>query len=165
MRARRAASSLLMPAAWYFAVRPSRCAHNSSSSSLSAVCRRSKLRSRKSKSCGIRHLLRGPQHLAHGGGQFLPRFLLNLKLAASALRELVKLCFTIIFGSAPLRIDPSAALQAVQRGIERALLNAQQVAGHLLNALRYSPAVERLQGNSAEDQQIKCALRKINGLR
>ena len=61
--------------------------------------------------------------------------------------------------------DPAAALHAVQRGIKRALLHTQDVAGNLLNTFRNGPAVERLKRQGAEDEQVQRALRKINGSR
>src|SRR5262245_25075198 len=40
---------------------------------------------------------------------------------------------TIVFGEAPGRADPAEVFHAVERGIERSLLDAQHVAGDLLD--------------------------------
>src|SRR3954453_17511371 len=53
----------------------------------------------------------------------------------------------------------------MQRGIERALLHTQDVAGDLLDTFRNGPAVKRLKRQGAEDEQVQRALRKINGSR
>jgi hypothetical protein len=53
-------------------------------------------------------------------------------------------------------------LEPVQRGIERPLLDAQQVAGHLLDSLGDRPAVHRLEGTRAQDQEIERALQDVS---
>ncbi len=60
-----------------------------------------------------------------------------------------------------MRLNPTAALKAVQSGIQRTLLNAEHIAGDLLDAFRNGPAVLRTQGESPEDEQIQSALGEI----
>ena len=57
-----------------------------------------------------------------------------------------------------MSLDPAAPLEAVKRRIKRALLNAEHVAGNLLDAFGDGPAVLGTQGESAEDEQVQGAL-------
>ena len=50
----------------------------------------------------------------------------------------------IVFGSTPAGFDPASTFEAVEGGIQRALLNLENVAGNLLNALGDGPTVLRL---------------------
>jgi len=50
--------------------------------------------------------------------------------------------------------DPATALEAVQRWIEGALLNAENIAGDLLHALGDSPAVLSAGQQSAQDEKV-----------
>jgi hypothetical protein len=49
----------------------------------------------------------------------------------------------------------------VQGRIERSLLDAQQIVGNLLDALRDRPAVHRLGGDGLHDEQVKGALQDV----
>jgi hypothetical protein len=52
-------------------------------------------------------------------------------------------------------------LEAMQRGIEGTLLDAQQIVGNLLNALRDCPTVQRLERDRPHDQEIEGALQDV----
>ena len=52
-------------------------------------------------------------------------------------------------------------LEAVQGRIQRPLLDAQQIIGNLLDALRDCPPVHWLEGNRPEDQQVKGPLQDV----
>src|SRR6266702_1965060 len=109
-------------------------------------------------------LLNGFQYLADGGRQFEPCALFRRKLFLAAARQVVKLGATVVLRSAPASFDPAAALQPVQRGIQRALLHLKNVAGYLLDALGDGPSMLRPQRQSLEDQEVQGALGKINAL-
>jgi hypothetical protein len=49
-------------------------------------------------------------------------------------------------------------LEAVERGIQRALLNLQLVARHLLDAQQHPVAVRRIERDRLEDQKVERAL-------
>ena len=70
----------------------------------------------------------------------------------------------VVLGRAPLGGDPALPLEALQRGIERALLDLQDVVGELADPLRDRPAVQRLERDRLQDQQIDGALNEIGGL-
>ena len=99
--------------------------------------------------------------MRYGGGEFVPGTLFALELFAAGGGKFVILRAAIIFGSAPAGFDPAATLQAVQRGVQRALLDLQNVFGDLLNTFRNGPAMLRLESNRFEDEQIESALRQI----
>ena len=52
-------------------------------------------------------------------------------------------------------------LEAMERGIQRALLDAQQFVGNLLDSLRDGPAMHRLEGERSHDQQVEGALQDV----
>ena len=57
--------------------------------------------------------------------------------------------------------DPALVLELVQRGVERSVAHLQDVTGYLLEALPDGPAVERLEGEDFENQQVERALDEI----
>jgi hypothetical protein len=50
----------------------------------------------------------------------------------------------------------------MQGRVQRALLNAEDLAGHLLHALGNAPSVLGLNGEGAEDEEIEGALGQID---
>src|SRR5688572_16929394 len=54
--------------------------------------------------------------------------------------------------------------EAMQRRIQRSLLNRQHVVRQFLNALGDRPPVQRVPRDGFEDQQVECSLEKIGGL-
>jgi len=50
----------------------------------------------------------------------------------------------------------------MQGGVERALLNTEDLAGHLLDALGDAPSVLWFQGEGAENEEIQSALGEID---
>jgi len=58
--------------------------------------------------------------------------------------------------------DPTTAFQPVQSRIERALLNPQHLARDLLDTLGNGPAMQRFQGEGPENEQVECALWKVD---
>jgi len=85
----------------------------------------------------------------------------DLQLAFAAGSDPVKAGTPAEFGNSPFRLDPSLALQSMQRRIERTLVNLKNVLGYLLNTLRYSPAMQDLRLKRSQDQKIKRPLEKI----
>src|SRR5204863_7294670 len=101
------------------------------------------------------------QDLRNRGSEFAPGTFFAFQLLVPEPRQLIKLGAAIVFRRAPSGFDPALALQAMQRGIEGALLYKKSLAGDLMNALRDGPAVLRLKSEGAEDQQVQGALRKV----
>jgi hypothetical protein len=55
-------------------------------------------------------------------------------------------------------------LQPVEGGIERPLLDAQDVVRHLLDATRDRPAVLRFELQRLEDEEVERSLNEVDGL-
>ena len=58
-------------------------------------------------------------------------------------------------------VDPTALLQALERGIERPLIHVEDAARELLNARADSPAVHRLEGERLEDEKVERAPKDV----
>src|SRR5215467_12221198 len=105
------------------------CSPNSACISRSTARRRKRARRRRRMSASMRFpppLISDTKDAADGGGEFVPGGLFFGELAPARASKFVKFCAAIIFGSAPARFDPATPLKAVQRGIERALLDQQR---------------------------------------
>src|SRR6266581_2854150 len=107
-------------------------------------------------------LLSGLEDLGDRGGESAPAGFFPFELFAPEPRQLIKLRAAIVLRSSPARLDPAAAFQAMESGIERALLNEKNLTGNLVDTFGNRPAVLRFQGKRPEDQQIQRALRKID---
>jgi len=107
-------------------------------------------------------LLSGLEDLRHGGGEGAPSAFLKFQLFAPQPSQFIKLGAAIVLRYSPARGDPVLALQAMERGIQRALLHKQNFAGNLVDALRNRPAVQGLQSDGAENQEVQSALREID---
>jgi hypothetical protein len=55
-------------------------------------------------------------------------------------------------------------LEAVERGIERPLLDEQDLVRELLDAARDRPAMERFEGQRLQNQQVEGALHEVDRL-
>src|ERR1700678_3500109 len=76
--------------------------------------------------------------------------------------ELIKLCLAIVFRSAPAGADEAFLLKLEQRGIERAVVQLQQVAAGLLDTPRQPIAVLRTHGfKRAQDHKTESSLPNV----
>ena len=103
--------------------------------------------------------LGGSKDLGHGGGEFHPGVSFQFELAASGLGEFVILGAAIVVRSTPLWFDPATALESMKRGVEGALLDLEDIAGDLLDALGDGPAVQRFEDKGLKDEKVESALR------
>ena len=71
--------------------------------------------------------------------------------------EAVVLRFAIVLGGAPVAVDQSLMLEAIQRGIERALLNEQCAAGDLLDAKEHAVAVQLAERDRLQNEEVEGA--------
>ena len=90
-------------------------------------------------SCASRQL----HHAADGRGHALPLAGFDRQLPAPGWREPVVLRPPAQLRDGPLGVDPALVLEAMERRVERALVDLQDVLGDLLDALRDRPAVQR----------------------
>lgn len=88
-------------------------------------------------------------------GHALPLRALGRELPGALFRHRVKLGHTALLGFPPLGLQVAAFLQAIQRGVERSLLNVQSVARDLPDALGDGVAVNGAEARDFQDQQIQ----------
>src|ERR1700756_3293616 len=79
------------------------------------------------------------------------------QLSAAFRRECIKLCATIVLGCAPIGLDPAAGFEAVEGGVERALLDAEDVVGGLFDPAGDAVTVRRSPAYGFEDQEVERA--------
>src|SRR5262245_48348884 len=84
-----------------------------------------------------------------------------LKLPAPCARQTIELRVASCLRGFPLRLQPSASLEAVKSRIERSLLDLQDIFRDLLQPLRNGVAVERRERHHLQDQHVERALEKI----
>src|SRR5689334_7269000 len=102
------------------------------------------------------------QYLSHARGQANPAFFFLGKLFAAARCERIKARLSVLLGHTPLSPHPTCLLHAMQRGIERSLLDAQQLIGNLVNVGGNGVAVHALlTGQRSENQQHQRALKDV----
>ena len=94
-------------------------------------------------------------------GQSLPVRFLGNQLFAAAGRQPIELGLAAVVGFAPVSLQPSALFQAMQGGIERALLHLEYILRYLTNALCDSVAVYGAEGNNLKDEHVERALQKV----
>ena len=111
-------------------------------------------------------LLRGGSEDArHEPGHLLPAVRFAAKLTASGRRQSIIFGFALVVGFAPLAGDEALVFQAVERGVERTLLDFEAVAGDLLDAEENAVSVQWAEGDGLEDQKVERALQKIDAVR
>src|SRR6476469_2677819 len=101
-------------------------------------------------------------HVLHRSGECEPALDLLLELSASGCGQAVECDPPAIGGDTWLASKKPAILEAIEGGIERALVDGEHVAGHLLNAGGDGPAVVRFQHDGFEDEQIERTLQQLN---
>src|SRR6266545_4410929 len=171
-RAASRAASVVIPRARFSSTRCSRCSRISSPSSRSAASPRTSARSRIRTMSASRILsppvrqsptavtatpwpLYGSDNQRDGGGEPFPRRGFPVELFAAGPGELVVLRPPVLIRHAPLGFDPALVLEALQRGIQRALLHQQHVVGQLPDAPGDRPAVHRLERERFENEEIE----------
>src|SRR3954467_8068675 len=76
----------------------------------------------------------------------------GLQLLAAGARQLVVLGIAVVVRRGPPRLDPAAALEAMQRRVERSLLNLDDARGDLVEPLGDRPAMLRFERQGLEDE-------------
>src|SRR6478609_4059551 len=99
------------------------------------------------------------QHARYTCTQPRPTRLLDLELPPPRRRDRIELRLAVLLRRSPLRFEPPVLRHPMQRGIERSLLDAQEIRGHTLNMRRDRIAVQRtLRVQRLQDQQHQSAL-------
>jgi hypothetical protein len=110
-------------------------------------------------------LLLAFEHECHRGGEAIPLVHFFAECFPSVRGERVVARAAIVHGGLPGALDPAAMLEALQRGIERSLIDVESSAGDLLNAESDSPAVHWLEGEGLEDEEVDAAAECVGFLR
>ena len=84
------------------------------------------------------------------------------ELAAALRRQPVELGPAVVFGGALFERNPSPLDEPMQRRIERALLDLQDVVGVEFDGLGDGVAVGRSQQQGAQNQQVQSALQELD---
>src|SRR5439155_12463185 len=103
----------------------------------------------------------GRENAGHGLRETLPALPLLAELLAARARQFVEAGPSVVLRGAPLRPDPTLRLQAIERGIERALVDLQDVLGELLNPLGDPPAVHGRREQGLQDKDIEGPLEEV----
>ena len=103
----------------------------------------------------------GLKNLEDGAGVFGPDGGLRAELFPALRGELVVLGFAIVLGKPPFGLEQSAFLHAVERGVERALLDLESLVGGLADPRRDGVAVARTPGEGLEDEEVERALEEV----
>ncbi len=94
-------------------------------------------------------------------GHAVPLFGFREEFAFASRREPVILRLALVFRLAPFARDPTLVFEAIQRRVERALLNLQTIFGNLLDAQQNAIAVQRTERNGLENEHVQRALQKV----
>src|SRR6185437_6985035 len=98
------------------------------------------------------------EHLVDNGGQSTPGIGFGLQLLSAPASEFVIAGAAVVLADGPLGTQPAAALQTMQGRIQRALLHLDGIARDLLQTFRNGPAVQRLEGERLQNEQIESSL-------
>src|SRR5262249_33924060 len=152
------ASPGVIPRARFSSTSCCTCADISSASSRSTVAPRTSARARLTSIVSSLIGLTRPHHERDRGGKALPERGFLVELLPSRARQLIPLRAASLIGNAPSGADPPLMFEALERGIQRALLHEQDVVGELADARRDRPAVHRLERERLEDEEGQRAL-------
>src|SRR5467141_1822356 len=155
------------------AVKPlSRCSSASSSRCLRSSRSRSSVMSHL-RTLALSHLAPRTSHLApsrlyrnchdtrDGSGDSVPVRLLGGELFPAGDRQSVVLALALLIAERfPFGAHPSLALETMQRRVQRAVLQTQNVVGGPLNVLRDLVAVRRAEEERAQDQHVERPLQE-----
>src|SRR2546422_3164410 len=139
------ASSADIPLRRFSSTSISRCARTSS---LISSSRRLLRKSPSNREINTRHRimsgsLRAREQPRDDAGEALPAPSLPLELPPPGPGQRIETGAPVVFRDAPYRANPAALPEPQERGVERALVHAQQVSRDLLEAPRDSESVER----------------------
>src|SRR5690348_9665987 len=104
------------------------------------------------------------EHAVDGARRSLPIGNLGLELPSSLSRDGVVPRAAIVFRRAPLGANPTASQHSLQGGVERALIDVEDVVGDLAESERETPPVHRLSGEELEGQHLEGPLEHLGAL-
>src|SRR5208282_2427701 len=101
------------------------------------------------------------QGAGDGDGDAAPTLGFRFELAAARFREVVILGAAVVLRFTPVGAEPAFFLHAVQSRKERAGLDLEGAAGHLLDAAGNAQAVEGAEAEYLEDEHVEGALQEF----
>src|SRR5262245_2990088 len=101
------------------------------------------------------------QNSSHCFAQSLPVRSLGSELLATGLSQFVIFCAAIVLRSSPLGFDPTLLLHAIERRIERTLLDFQDLVGRLLNPLCNLVSVQRPARERSQNEHRQSPLQQV----
>ena len=104
------------------------------------------------------------RELQNGGDGFdkaSPILFFGEQLLATGFAEAIETCATIVFRNSPFGADPAFLFHAVQGGVERAFLDAEDIFRDALNVEGDAEAVHGTPDESLEDQEGEGALEDV----
>jgi len=104
------------------------------------------------------------EHALNGADETLELVALGVESLASRRRQRVIPGTPIVFGRSPFGLHPAVQEEPLQRGVQRALADLEDVLRHGLEALRDGVAVERPAHERPQDQQVEGAGQEIGRL-
>src|SRR5262245_25699342 len=93
-----------------------------------------------------------------------PLRLFLAELFSAGLGERVVLGAAVVFRRLPACVEPAGLFEAMERRKQRAWLDDEGAAGHLLDAARHAEAVQFAAGERFENQQVEGALQQSGAL-
>src|SRR5690606_19303502 len=167
-RACRAASSGGRPRRIRSAARSSRWWRNSSAISASTSSRRrwprQSERNRASRPCMSYLLWSGAQRHRDGLGQAVPARHLIAQTLPPRRGQSVVLRPSVVLAHSPLALDASPVLEAVERRVERALLDLESATRDLLDTEQHAIPVQLAEGEGLQDQEVEGAGKEFRGI-
>jgi hypothetical protein len=107
----------------------------------------------------------GPHYARYSFGHLLPLRFFDQELLPAFIRQAVVFEFPIsVRRSLPFGDDPPSSLQAMQRGIERAVLHLQELICGPLNVFPYLVTVSRSIEKRPQDEHVKRSLEEPDPL-
>lgn len=106
----------------------------------------------------------GTQDAADGSRQPAPLAGFANELFAARAGEGIEARLAIVRGDAPFGGDPALRLQALQGGVQRAVIDEENILGLFLNGARDSLAVLGAEDQHAENEHIERTLQERNAI-
>jgi hypothetical protein len=98
-----------------------------------------------------------------GSGESVPGLLFGLESGPAGFGKRVELGAAVVLGLAPICFYPCLMLEAVERGIEGALVDTKDVIRELTHAIGYCEAVHGSESQHLEDEEVEGALQEFIG--
>src|SRR6185436_5505648 len=104
------------------------------------------------------------QRARHCLGETVPAHGFVAQSTTSECGKTVVLRFAIVLGGAPVAVDQSLMLEAIECGVQRALLNEQCAAGDLLDTKEHAIAVQLAERDCLENEEVESAGEDTRGV-